>query len=164
LKPYKKKSTGKVTYVGGASFNDATDIQKAVEEAKNNDVIVLCLGEKPYTETAGNIDSLNLDQAQLELANAMIATGKPVILVTLGGRPRIITSIAEQVPGVILGFLPGMEGGEAIADILYGDYNPNGKLPLPIRETPTALPRMITNPSNRLSRILITPYIRLVMA
>jgi beta-glucosidase len=125
-----KKSTGKVTYVGGASFNDAIDIQKVVEEAKNNDVIVLCLGEKPYTETAGNIDSLKLDQAQLELANAMIATGKPVILVTLGGRPRIITAIAEQVSGVILGFLPGMEGGVAIADILYGDYNPDGKLPI----------------------------------
>ena len=125
-----KKSTGKVTYVGGNSFADKIDIQKAVEEAKNHDTIVLCLGEKPYTETAGNIDSLNLDQTQLDLANAMIATGKPVILVTLGGRPRIITSIAEQVPGVILGFLPGMEGGEAIADILYGDYNPNGKLPI----------------------------------
>ncbi|MFZ2168260.1 MAG: glycoside hydrolase family 3 N-terminal domain-containing protein [Methylococcaceae bacterium] len=124
------KSTGKVTYVGGNSFADKIDIQKAVEEAKNHDIIVLCLGEKPYTETAGNIDSLNLDQAQLDLANAMITTGKPVILVTLGGRPRIITAIAEQVPGVILGFLPGMEGGAAIADILYGDYNPNGKLPI----------------------------------
>ncbi len=125
-----KKSTGKVTYVGGNSFADKIDIQKAVEEAKNHDTIVLCLGEKPYTETAGNIDSLNLDQAQINLANAMIATGKPVILVTLGGRPRIITSFAEQVPGVILGFLPGMEGGEAIADVLFGDYNPNGKLPI----------------------------------
>ena len=125
-----KKSTGKVTYVGGNSFADKIDIQKAVEEAKNHDTILLCLGEKPYTETAGNIGSLNLDQAQINLANAMIATGKPVILVTLGGRPRIITAIAEQVPGVILGFLPGMEGGVAIADILYGDYNPNGKLPI----------------------------------
>jgi len=125
-----KKSTGKVTYVGGNSFADEIDVQKAVEEAQNHDIIVLCLGEKPYAETAGNIDSLTLDQAQLDLANAMIATGKPVILVTLGGRPRIITAIAEQVPGVILGFLPGMEGGVAIADILYGDYNPNGKLPI----------------------------------
>jgi beta-glucosidase len=125
-----KKSTGKVTFVGGNAFADEIDIQKAVEEAKNHDTIVLCLGEKPYTETMGNIDTLNLDQTQIKLANAMIATGKPVILVTLGGRPRIITAIAEQVPGVILGFLPGMEGGEAIADILYGDYNPDGKLPI----------------------------------
>ncbi|UOA10708.1 glycoside hydrolase family 3 C-terminal domain-containing protein [Methylobacter sp. S3L5C] len=125
-----KKSAGKVTYVGGTSYDAEIDIKKAVKEAKNHDTIVLCLGEKPYTETAGNIDSLNLDQAQIDLANAMIATGKPVILVTLGGRPRIITAIAEQVPGVILGFLPGMEGGVAIADILYGDYNPDGKLPI----------------------------------
>ncbi|MEY3759190.1 MAG: hypothetical protein RIR39_681, partial [Pseudomonadota bacterium] len=130
LEAIQKKSTGNVTFVGGNSFNDPIDIQKAVEEAKNHDTIVLCLGEKPYTETLGNIGSLELDQAQINLANAMIATGKPVILVTLGGRPRIITAIAEQVSGVVLGFLPGMEGGAAIADILYGDYNPNGKLPV----------------------------------
>ncbi len=130
LEAIQKKSTGNVTFVGGNSFNDPIDIQKAVEEAKNHDTIVLCLGEKPYTETVGNIGSLELDQAQINLAKAMIATGKPVILVTLGGRPRIITAIAEQVSGVVLGFLPGMEGGSAIADILYGDYNPDGKLPV----------------------------------
>jgi beta-glucosidase len=130
LEAIQKKATGKVTYVGGDSFDKAIDIEKAVAEAQNHDTIVLCLGEKPYTETVGNIDTLDLDQAQINLANAMIATGKPVILVTLGGRPRIITSIAEQVSGVILGFLPGMEGGLAIADILFGDYNPNGKLPI----------------------------------
>jgi beta-glucosidase len=64
------------------------------------------------------------------LANAVIATGKPVVLVTLGGRPRIITAQVQKVDGVILGFLPGMEGGAAIADILFGDYNPNGRLPI----------------------------------
>ncbi|MFA6163251.1 MAG: glycoside hydrolase family 3 N-terminal domain-containing protein [Methylobacter sp.] len=125
-----KKATGKVTYVGGDSFDTPIDIQKVVDESKNHDVILLSLGEKPYTETPGNIETLNLDQAQVDLANAAIATGKPVVLLTLGGRPRIITSIAERVSGVVLGFLPGMEGGEAIADILYGDYNPSGKLPI----------------------------------
>ncbi|MDD5410059.1 MAG: glycoside hydrolase family 3 N-terminal domain-containing protein [Methylobacter sp.] len=130
LEAIQKKATGKVTYVGGDSFDAPIDIQKVVNEAKNNDVILLSLGEKPYTETVGNIESLNLDQAQVDLANAAIATGKPVVLLTLGGRPRIITSIAERVSGVVLGFLPGMEGGEAFADILYGDYNPNGKLPI----------------------------------
>ena len=130
FKALQKKSTGKVTYAGGASFDAPIDLQKALEEAKNHDVIVLCLGEKPYAETPGNIDSLNLEQTQIDLADAMIATGKPVILVVLEGRPRIITQVAEQVPGVILGFLPGMDGGEAIADILYGDYNPSGKLPI----------------------------------
>lgn len=130
LEAIQKKATGKITYVGGSTFDAEMNIQKAVEEAKNHDTILLCLGERPYTETAGNIDSLNLDQAQMKLANAMIATGKPVILLTLGGRPRIITPLAEQAAGVMLGFLPGMEGGEAIVDILYGDYNPNGKLPI----------------------------------
>lgn len=130
LAALQKKSTGKVTYVGGHSFDAVIDIKKAVRQARKHDVIVLCLGEKPYTEGAGNIDSLVLDQAQLDLADALLATGKPVILLTLGGRPRIITAIAEQASAVVLGFLPGMEGGEAIADILFGDYNPNGKLPI----------------------------------
>ena len=125
-----KKSTSKVTYIGGASFGDKIDIKKAVEAAKDQDIIVLCLGEKPYTETMGNIPSLNIDQAQVELANALFATGKPVVLVILGGRPRIITEQAENASAVLLGFLPGMEGGVAIADILYGDYNQNGKLPI----------------------------------
>jgi beta-glucosidase len=126
----KKKSTGKVTYVGGESFDAPIDIEKMVDEADDHDVILLSLGEHTYTETPGNIETLNLEQVQLDLANAALATGKPVILLTLGGRPRIITSIAERASGVILGFLPGMEGGEAIADILYGDYNPNGRLPI----------------------------------
>jgi beta-glucosidase len=130
LQAIQQKSTGNVTYVGGNHFDDDITIPKAIAEAKNQDIIVLCLGEKPYTETIGNINSLSLDQAQLKLADAMIATGKPVILITLGGRPRIITHIAEQVSGVLLGFLPGMEGGLAIADILFGDYNPDGKLPI----------------------------------
>jgi len=130
LDAIKKKSTGKVTYIGGESFDAPVDIEKVVKEVDDHDVILLSLGEHTYTETPGNIETLNLDQAQVDLANAALATGKPVVLLTLGGRPRIITSIAERASGVILGFLPGMEGGEAIADILYGDYNPNGKLPI----------------------------------
>ncbi|MGZ5076098.1 MAG: glycoside hydrolase family 3 protein [Methylobacter sp.] len=130
LEAIQEKSTGKVTYVGGDSFYAPIDIQKVVDEAKDHDVILLSLGEHPYTETIGNIESLELDRFQTDLANAALATGKPVILLTLGGRPRIITSIAQRASGVILGFLPGMEGGEAIADILYGDYNPNAKLPI----------------------------------
>jgi beta-glucosidase len=68
--------------------------------------------------------------AQIQLAKALFATGKPVVLVTFGGRPRIITEIVEQANAVVLGFLPGMEGGVALADILFGDVNPSGKLPI----------------------------------
>ena len=130
LEAMQQKMTGKVSYVAGSSFDAELDIDKAVAEAKHNDYILLCLGEKPYTETFGNIESLYLPEAQIKLAKAMLATGKPVILLMLGGRPRVITSIAEQSSAVLLGFLPGMEGAPAIADILVGDYNPDGKLPI----------------------------------
>lgn len=130
FKAIQQKTGGKVTYVGGQAFDDEINIEQAVTEARNHDVVVLALGEKTYTETPGNIDSLNLDQNQLNLAKAVLATGKPVILITFGGRPRIITEIAEQAAAVVLGFLPGMEGGSAMADILFGDVNPSGKLPI----------------------------------
>jgi len=125
-----QQSTGQVTYVGSRNFNDPIDIAKVVEEAKRHDYILLCLGEKPYTETVGNIPSLALEHSQQTLADAVLATGKPVVLLTFGGRPRIITPIAEKAAAVLLGFLPGMEGGPAVADILFGAYNPDGKLPI----------------------------------
>jgi len=125
-----QQSTGQVTYVGGRNFNDPIDIAKVIKEAEHHDYILLCLGEKPYTETLGNIPSLVLDPAQQALAAAVLATGKPVILLTFGGRPRIISSIAEKAAAVLLGLLPGMEGGLAVADILYGTYNPDAKLPI----------------------------------
>lgn len=105
------------------------DVKKAVEEAKDSDVVVLCLGEGSYTETPGNITDLTLSETQLRFAEAIIATGKPVILVMVEGRPRIISRIADKVSGILLALNPSSEGGTAIADVLFGDYNPNGKLP-----------------------------------
>jgi len=130
LQAIQLKTSGKVTYVGGQRFTDEINIEQAVTEARNHDVVVLALGEKPYTETMGNIESLNLDPVQLQLARAIFEIGKPVVLVTFGGRPRIITEIADKANAVVLGFLPGMEGGVAMADILFGDVNPSAKLPI----------------------------------
>ncbi|MGR8930255.1 MAG: glycoside hydrolase family 3 N-terminal domain-containing protein [Gammaproteobacteria bacterium] len=130
LQAIQQKTSGKVTFVGGQRFGDEINIEKAVSEARNHDVVILALGENTYTETVGNIDTLDLDPVQLQLARAIFAIGKPVILVTFGGRPRIITEIAEKAQAVVLGFLPGMEGGTAMADILFGDVNPSGKLPI----------------------------------
>ncbi|MGD0961926.1 MAG: glycoside hydrolase family 3 C-terminal domain-containing protein, partial [Methylomonas sp.] len=130
LRAIQQKAKGRVTYVGGQAYTDEINIEQAVAEARNHDYVVLALGEKPYTETPGNIDSLILDENQLRLAKNVLATGKPVILVYLGGRPRIITELVEKAAAVLLGFLPGMEGGKALADILYGDANPSGKLPI----------------------------------
>jgi len=130
LQALQEKTAGKVSYVGGRRFGEEINIEQAVTAARQHDVVVLALGENTYTETLGNIDSLMLDPAQLQLARALFATGKPIVLITFGGRPRIITDIAEQAQAVLLGFLPGMEGGRAMADILFGDVNPSGKLPI----------------------------------
>jgi len=117
------------TFVTGADFDTTINIDKAVEEAKNSDVVILCLGEAPYCETPGNIMDLTLPQVQLDLATALYETGKPVILVMIEGRPRVINKIRKDASAIILAYLPGMEGGQALADILFGDVNPSGKLP-----------------------------------
>lgn len=126
----RQKTSGRVTYVGGQRFSDEINIEQAVTEARQHDVVILALGEKTYTETPGNIETLDLDPVQSQLARALFMTGKPIVLVVFGGRPRIITEIADKAQAVVLGFLPGMEGGSAVADILFGDVNPSGKLPI----------------------------------
>ena len=129
----------RVTYVPGTGFDRPVDIPAAIEAAKNVDVVLLFLGEKPYCETPGNIDDLMLDGAQLELAAAFAKTGKPVVLVMIEGRPRIIRTVVEGAKGIVLAFLPGMEGGKAIANILFGDVVPSAKLPVTYPRYPNAL-------------------------
>ena len=133
-----KLNGGSAVYVEGANFTDTVSINDAVAQAANVDVIVLCIGEGTYTEVFGNIDNLFLDKAQQELADAMIKTGKDIVVVYLGGRPRIITNIVESanVKGVLISFLPGNRGAEAIADVLFGDYNPDGRLPITYPRNP----------------------------
>ncbi len=120
-------------------IDEEVDIKKAVDEAKDSDVVVLCLGEGSYTETPGNITDLTLPETQLKLAEAVMATGKPVVVVMVEGRPRIINRIADKVPGILLALNPSSEGGTAIADVLFGDYNPNGKLPFTYPRNPNNL-------------------------
>ena len=101
-------------------------IKYANEEA---DIIILALGENSYTEKPGDLNDINLNRLQLDFANEIVKSGKPVVLVLNIGRPRLISEIESKVSAVINIYLPGNFGGDALADILYGSVNPSGKLP-----------------------------------
>lgn len=128
-----------LTYEKAVDFDKELDIAAAVKAAKGVDVIVACLGETSYTEFYGNIDSLTLEEAQRNLIKALSKTGKPIILVLLEGRPRLIAEIADLCQSIVLGFHPGNEGGQALAEILLGETCPSGKLPITYPKHPNAL-------------------------
>lgn len=119
-----------ILYAPGTYVDEEIDIEQATVEAMQADVVVLCLGENPYCETPGNINDLALPGEQIKLAEALLETGKPIVLVLAEGRPRLITKIAEKIPAIIMAYLPGNEGGIAIAKTIFGDINPSGKLPI----------------------------------
>ncbi|MFN3873357.1 MAG: glycoside hydrolase family 3 protein, partial [Ignavibacterium sp.] len=110
-----KVGESNVKYMEGCSFDSDINSNDAYMEAVNSDVIVLCLGEPAYCETPGNIYDLTLPTAQIEYAKKLLNTGKPIVLVMVEGRPRVITEIAKDVKSILVAFLPGMEGGNAIA-------------------------------------------------
>jgi len=104
-------------------------IKAAVRAARKADYILLCVGENSYTEKPGDTHDLALSDLQIALAKALQATGKPVILVLNQGRPRIINRIDEKSKAILMSYLPGNFGGDAIADVIFGKQNPSGKLP-----------------------------------
>jgi beta-glucosidase len=105
--------------------------QTAVATARGADVVVMVLGENAdMAGEAASRASLDLPGRQEELLKAVVTLGKPVVLVLLNGRPLSIGWAAENVPAILEAWEPGSEGGNAIADILFGDVNPGGKLPV----------------------------------
>lgn len=124
-----KAGASRVEYIEGVTFDEELDIPRAVSAASRVDVIVACLGEPTYCETPGNIDDLTLSAPQISLVQELAKTGKPIVMVLTQGRPRIIRTIVDHAGAILMAYLPGMEGGQAIADVLFGDANPSGKLP-----------------------------------
>lgn len=124
-----KLGKANVNFVEGASVEKNINTTKAAAAAKNADVAIVCLGEMPYTEKPGDIDDLDLPMAQMDLVREVAKKGKPVIIILVGGRPRVFNGVEGLAAGVIQSYLPGDEGGRAIANVLLGDVNPSGKLP-----------------------------------
>ena len=102
---------------------------KAVAAASRADVIVACIGENSYCETPGNLTDLTLSANQRELVKALARTGKPIILVLNGGRPRIVAEIEPLASAVVDILLPSNYGGDALANLLSGEANFSAKLP-----------------------------------
>ena len=132
--------------LGDQALN-AKRIQEAVRVALKADIAILVLGENEQTsreawavEHPGDRDSLDLLGNQDDLVKAIVATGKPVVVFLLHGRPNSINTIAENVPAILDGWYLGQETGTAVADVLFGDSNPGGKLPITVPRSTGQLP------------------------
>ena len=156
----------KVDYVKGCAIRDTSnsDIAAAVAAAKQADAVVLVLGgssardfKTSYQATgAANVDpntvsdmesgegfdrvSLDMMGDQIKLLKAIQATGKPLVLVTIMGRPLNLNWAADNVAAIVNAWYPGQEGGLAVADVLFGDYNPAGRLPISVPRSVGQLP------------------------
>ncbi|KAI0226562.1 hypothetical protein L0F63_000757 [Massospora cicadina] len=127
LKRYSRKVTHlPIVDIKGNSIGD-----DLVTQAQDYDAVVLCLGEDHYTEFMGNIDNMELPRGQLELIKTLRnLTDKPIILILSQGRPRVIGDNVENLDAIVTNFLAGPHSGQAIAEILFGEVNPSGRLPL----------------------------------
>jgi beta-glucosidase len=151
LEGIKKKVSAKtkVSYVKGCNVmgNELNDIAKAKKAAKNADIAIVVVGENerysPNGPTDGesrDISTLDLTGLQEDLVRAVYESGTPTILVLINGRPLSTRWIAEHIPAIIEPWFCGEKGGLAIADVIFGDYNPSGRLPITIPRNIGQLP------------------------
>ena len=121
--------------------DEQAEIDKAVENARQADVAVVVLGggQRTCGENKSRT-SLDLPSRQLQLLQAIQATGKPVVLILINGRPLSINWADKFVPAILEAWYPGSKGGTALADILFGDYNPGGKLTVTFPKTVGQIP------------------------
>ncbi len=125
---------GEVRYVRGLDTTrsrDRTDIPATVDAARWSDVVVLCLGEESVLSGEGHCRTdLSLPGAQEALIRAIRETGTPVVLVVLAGRPLALDGVVDQVDALLMAWHPGTMAGPALADLLFGEIAPSGRLPI----------------------------------
>lgn len=141
-----------VTYEQGATITDALDLDAAAETAKQADAAVVAVGESKYVHEFGeqfgeagpeefpHRMQLDLPDAQRELVQRVMDTGTPTVVVLITGRPLSIRWIAEHTPAILMAYYPGTDGGQAIAETLFGEYNPGGALPVSFPRSAGHLP------------------------
>ena len=130
----------KVYFAKGCEIfgDDKSGFKDALEISKKSEIMILIMGEKSGLTidcTSGEVrdrNKLSLPGVQEELVRELHATGTPIILVLINGRPLSISWEKEHIPAIIEAWVPGEEGAEAVTDVLFGDYNPGGKLPISI--------------------------------
>lgn len=154
----------RITHVKGCNVfrTDFNEIEKARKAAKKADVAIVVVGENERyaIDKNGNkvgtngehndIANLDLTGLQKELIQAVYSTGTPTIVVLINGRPLSINWTAENIPAIVEAWIPGEKGGDAVADVLFGDYNPSGRLPVTFPRHSGQLPIYYNyNPSKR---------------
>jgi beta-glucosidase len=128
-----KQNGGSVVYAKGTEITGTSEegFAEAVHAAEQSDVAVLALGESgAMSGEAGSRAHLDLPGNQEKLLEAVAATNKPIVLLVFSGRPLVLNWAAQHIPAIIEVWFPGTEAGSAIADVLYGDVSPSGKLPV----------------------------------
>jgi len=125
-----------IAYVKGCDVigHELNEIEKAKNAAKNADIAIVVIGEGGYRTNGEGRDvaSLDLTGLQEELLKAVYATGTPTVVVLINGRPLSIRWASDHIPAIIEAWMCGEQGGNAVADVLFGDYNPSGRLPITV--------------------------------
>ncbi|MBS4062996.1 MAG: glycoside hydrolase family 3 C-terminal domain-containing protein [Chitinophagaceae bacterium] len=138
-----KVDKANLLYAKGCNINDAdtSGFAAAIETAKQSDIVIMTIGEaRDMSGEAKSRSSLQLPGVQNKLIAAIAATGKPIILLIHAGRPLIFDKAASHASAILYTWWLGTEAGNAIADVLYGDYNPSGKLPMTFPRTEGQIP------------------------
>ncbi len=133
----------KVLYSKGCSIDDSSKsgFKDAVETAGKADAVIMVLGEsETMSGEAHSRSSIELPGVQNDLAKEIYKTGKPIVVVLMNGRPLATEWISDNIPSIVEAWFLGIKSGEAIADILFGDYNPSGKLPVSVPRTTGQIP------------------------